>query len=194
MDYMQAWTPSLIENHINRREAQNAKISNNWKQNCCWNFDKLVLSLSLDDSVNLNLNLNSEKISLCIFQSVYILHFHFAAAAVATKMCWDFLQGQNPTGTCWVLRFLRGWDRMPPSNPQTSQHRGRPAAEKLPRFLAEFDQIRPCSPAQKCIPTLRSEKRNDIKFVFEGDGCWGISKDKWLAEFYRILPHIQVKT
>ena len=27
---------------------------------------------------------------------------------------------------------------MPPSNPQTSQHRGRPAAEKLPRFLAEF--------------------------------------------------------
>ena len=141
MDYMQAWTPSLIENHINRREAQNAKISNNWKQNCCWNFDKLVLSLSLDDSVNLNLNLNSEKISLCIFQSVYILHFHFAAAAVATKMCWDFLQGQNPTETCWVLRFLRGWDRMPPSNPQTSQHRGRPAAEKLPRFLAEFDPV-----------------------------------------------------
>ena len=193
MDYMQAWTPSLIENHISRREAQYAKISNNWKQNCCWNFDKLVLSLSLDDSGNLNLNLNSEKISLCIFQSVYILHFHFAAAAVATKMCWDFLQGQNPTGTCWVLRFLRGWDRMPPSNPQTSQHRGRPAAEKLPRFLAEFD---PAALLRNVFRHWGQKKRNDldIKFVLEVDGCWERSKDKWLAEFYRILPHIQVKT
>ena len=107
MDYMQAWTPSLIENHINRREAQNAKISNNWKQNCCWNFDKLVLSLSLDESANLNLNLNSEKISLCIFPSVYILHFHFASHP-AEIICSVVLAVHAAAGNQDVLRFLTG--------------------------------------------------------------------------------------